>query len=57
MSEKTETSPGEAATGIGILVAIVCAVAAFAQGGGWGGAAIAGAMAFGGVKLLFLTFV
>ena len=55
MSEKAETSSKEAANGIGAIVAIICAFAGYAQGG-WVGALIAAAVAFGGVHLLFITF-
>lgn len=54
MSEKSASSD-EAANGIGILVAIVCALAGYAQGG-WVGALVAAGVAYGGVRLLFITF-
>lgn len=54
MSEKAETSGTDVANGIGAVLAIVCAFAGYAQGG-WVGAAVAAAAAFGGVHLLFFT--
>lgn len=55
MSEKAESSGKEAANGLAVVVAIICAFAGYAQGG-WVGAAVAAAVAFGGVHLLFITF-
>ena len=55
MAEQQKSSSTEAANGIGALVAIIVAFAGYAQGG-WIGAAVAAAVAFGGVHLLFLTF-
>lgn len=54
MAEKAEPSGTELANRFAIVIAIICAIAGHAQGG-WVGAAIAAAVAFGGVHLLFFT--
>ena len=52
MSEKKTSSPRDAANGVGVIAGIICAFAGYDQGG-WIGAIIAAAVAFGGVHLMF----
>ena len=52
MSKSQESSVKEAANSLGGLAAFFCAFAGYDQGG-WPGALIAAALAFGGVHLMF----
>ena len=52
MAQQKTSGATEAANGLGLLAAIICAFFGFEQGG-WPGALIAAAFAFGGVHLAF----